>query len=124
MVNPRHDFEVRENRGPQGPRKLLKERELYRSLVDQGVSNAHVCRIVGVALRAASGPGEETATAGAGRAGGRGQIREDPAEADPAEVGAACPRSTATGGASTTGCTCARSMAPGSGCSLRWPRRT
>jgi hypothetical protein len=119
MVNPRHDFEVRENRGPQGPRKLLKERELYRSLVDQAVSNAHVRRIVGLALRAASGPGEETATAGAGRAGGRGQIREDPAE-----VGAACPRSTATGGASTTGCTCARSMAAGSGCSLRWPRRT
>ncbi|MDT9693625.1 IS30 family transposase [Streptomyces sp. P9(2023)] len=42
------DFEVRENRRPQGPRKLLKERELYLSLVDQGMSNAQACRIVGV----------------------------------------------------------------------------
>lgn len=33
---------------PQGPRKLLKERELYLSLVDQGMGNAQACRIVGV----------------------------------------------------------------------------
>jgi len=42
------DFEIREDRRPQGPRKLLKERELYLSLVDQGMGNAQACRIVGV----------------------------------------------------------------------------
>lgn len=42
------DFEIWEDRRPQGPRKLLKERELYLSLVDQGMGNAQACRIVGV----------------------------------------------------------------------------
>lgn len=48
------DFDVREDRRPQGPRKLLEERELYLSLVDQGMSNAQACRIVGVHDRTGS----------------------------------------------------------------------
>jgi IS30 family transposase len=42
------DFEVRVDRTPQGRRKLLAERERYLALVDQGMSNAQACRIVGV----------------------------------------------------------------------------
>ncbi|MGX1267098.1 hypothetical protein RKD18_000292 [Streptomyces phaeoluteigriseus] len=47
------DFEIRGDRRPQGPLKLLKERELYLSLVDQGMGNAQACRIVGVHERLA-----------------------------------------------------------------------
>jgi IS30 family transposase len=42
------DFEIREDRRPQGPRKLLKERELYLALVDQGIGNTQASRMVGV----------------------------------------------------------------------------
>jgi transposase, IS30 family len=42
------DFEIRKDRRPQGPRKLVKERELCLSLVDQGMSNTQASRMVGV----------------------------------------------------------------------------
>ncbi len=42
------DFETREDRGPQGRKKLARERELYLSLMDQGMGNAQACRVVGV----------------------------------------------------------------------------
>nr|WP_053739736.1 IS30 family transposase [Nocardia sp. NRRL S-836] len=42
------DFEIRSDRGPQGRRKLARERELYLSLMDQGMSNTQACRVVGI----------------------------------------------------------------------------
>jgi len=42
------DFEIRKDRGPQGRRKLVRERELYLSLMGQGMSNTQACRVVGV----------------------------------------------------------------------------
>jgi len=45
------DFEIRGDRGPQGRKKLVRERELYLSLVDQGMSNSQACRVVGVNRR-------------------------------------------------------------------------
>jgi IS30 family transposase len=45
------DFEIREDRTPQGPRKLSREREAYSRLVQQGYSNTEACRIVGVDRR-------------------------------------------------------------------------
>ncbi|MFD5065988.1 MULTISPECIES: IS30 family transposase [unclassified Streptomyces] len=45
------DFEVRTDRRPQGPRKLVREREEYLRLVDLGIGNTEACRIVGVNLR-------------------------------------------------------------------------
>jgi transposase, IS30 family len=42
------DFEIREIRTAQGPRKLLRERETYFRLMQQGFSNEHACQIVGI----------------------------------------------------------------------------
>jgi IS30 family transposase len=42
------DFEVREIRTAQGPKKLLRERETYFLLMQQGLSNNQACRIVGI----------------------------------------------------------------------------
>jgi IS30 family transposase len=44
-------FEIRKNRSPQGPTKLLAERQAYRDLVAQGVSTTEACRIVGINRR-------------------------------------------------------------------------
>src|SRR4051794_3542543 len=41
-------FEIRSSRAAQGPKKLEAERAEYFRLVDQGVSSAEACRIVGV----------------------------------------------------------------------------
>jgi transposase, IS30 family len=49
------DFEIRRDRSPQGPRKLLKEREHYLALVQQGMSNRQACQRVGVNEPDASG---------------------------------------------------------------------
>ncbi|BAU87415.1 transposase, ISlxx5 [Streptomyces laurentii] len=45
------DFEIRENRQPQGRKKLSREREAYSRLMRQGVSNREACRIVGIDRR-------------------------------------------------------------------------
>ncbi|MEU1792624.1 IS30 family transposase [Streptomyces sparsogenes] len=45
------DFEIREDRRAQGPRKLVREREAYFRLMQQGVSNTEACRIVGINRR-------------------------------------------------------------------------
>jgi IS30 family transposase len=45
------DFEIRADRRPQGRRKLVREREAYSRLVQQGVSSTEACRIVGVDRR-------------------------------------------------------------------------
>ncbi|WP_234323038.1 helix-turn-helix domain-containing protein, partial [Streptomyces sp. NRRL S-350] len=41
-------FEIREDRSPQGRRKLSAERAAYFRLVKQGASNDQACRIVGI----------------------------------------------------------------------------
>ncbi|MGW2542310.1 IS30 family transposase, partial [Kitasatospora sp. NPDC001574] len=41
-------FEIREDRQPQGPRKLRVEREEYFRLVQQGYSSKEASRLVGV----------------------------------------------------------------------------
>ncbi|WP_329380979.1 IS30 family transposase [Streptomyces sp. NBC_01716] len=45
------DFEIREDRQPQGRKKLTREREAYSRLMEQGVSNTEACRIVGINRR-------------------------------------------------------------------------
>ncbi|WP_405803418.1 IS30 family transposase [Streptomyces sp. NBC_00210] len=45
------DFEIREDRQPQGRKKLTRERAAYFRLVQQGVSNTEACRIVGINRR-------------------------------------------------------------------------
>lgn len=45
------DFEIRRDRGPQGRRRLARERDHYLALVKQGMSNGQACRVVGVNLR-------------------------------------------------------------------------
>lgn len=45
------DFEIREGRKPQGPRALVREREEYFRLMDQGFSTREAARIVGINLR-------------------------------------------------------------------------
>ncbi|MEU9164932.1 IS30 family transposase [Streptomyces sp. NPDC048424] len=45
------DFEIRRDRRWQGPRTLVREREEYFRLMDQGVSSREACRIVGVDRR-------------------------------------------------------------------------
>lgn len=45
------DFEIREERKPQGPRKLAREREAYFRLMRQGVSGREACRILGINRR-------------------------------------------------------------------------
>ncbi|WP_030211129.1 IS30 family transposase [Streptomyces sp. NRRL S-87] len=42
------DFKIREIRTAQGPKKLVRERETYFRLMQQGLSNEHACQIVGV----------------------------------------------------------------------------
>jgi len=41
-------FEIREDRSPQGRKKLLAERQAYLDLVARGVGTAQACRIVGI----------------------------------------------------------------------------
>ncbi|WTP20618.1 IS30 family transposase [Streptomyces sp. NBC_00203] len=45
------DFEIRENRGPGGGGRLLREREVYLQLMQQGYSSTEACRIVGINVR-------------------------------------------------------------------------
>ncbi len=46
------DFEIRENRGKaQGRRTLVREREEYFRLMDQGLSSAEACKRVGINYR-------------------------------------------------------------------------
>ncbi|MFD8803245.1 helix-turn-helix domain-containing protein, partial [Streptomyces atroolivaceus] len=45
------DFTIRENRGPQGSRRLTREREAYSQLMKQGYSNTEACRILGINRR-------------------------------------------------------------------------
>ena len=42
------DFKIREIRTAQGRKKLLREREAYFRLMQQGFSNEHACQIVGI----------------------------------------------------------------------------
>jgi IS30 family transposase len=44
-------FEIRADREPQGRKALVREREEYFRLMDQGVSSQEACRIVGVNYR-------------------------------------------------------------------------
>ena len=44
-------FEVRENRAPQGRKKLVAERRTYLDLVASGVKDGEACRIVGINRR-------------------------------------------------------------------------
>ncbi|MFD6109887.1 IS30 family transposase [Streptomyces yangpuensis] len=44
-------FEMRKDRSPQGARVLVREREEYFRLMDQGVSSREACRIVGINRR-------------------------------------------------------------------------
>lgn len=45
------DFKIRENRKPQGSKKLTREREAYFLLMRQGVNNTEACRILGINRR-------------------------------------------------------------------------
>jgi IS30 family transposase len=45
------DFEIRKDRRPQGSRALVREREEYFRLMDQGFSTREAARIVGINLR-------------------------------------------------------------------------
>lgn len=45
------DFKIRKDRGPQGPRKLTRERAAYFQLMQQGYSSREACRIVGIDVR-------------------------------------------------------------------------
>lgn len=45
------DFEVRRDRGPQGRKKLVRERAAYFQLMQQGYSSREACRIVGIDVR-------------------------------------------------------------------------
>ncbi|MFF2631242.1 IS30 family transposase [Kitasatospora griseola] len=45
------DYQIREDRGPQGRRKLTAERAAYFALMQQGFNNSEACRIVGVNRR-------------------------------------------------------------------------
>ncbi|MCM3812134.1 IS30 family transposase [Streptomyces sp. DR7-3] len=42
------DFKIRQNRGPEGGGRLLREREVYLQLMQQGHSNREASRIVGI----------------------------------------------------------------------------
>ncbi|MYQ89598.1 IS30 family transposase, partial [Streptomyces sp. SID4936] len=42
------DFKIRESRTAQGPTRLLREREAYSQLMQQGVGNREACRIIGI----------------------------------------------------------------------------
>ncbi|MET7631085.1 helix-turn-helix domain-containing protein, partial [Streptomyces sp. NPDC005499] len=45
------DFEIRKDRGPQGRKKLTRERAAYFQLMQQGYSSREACRIVGIDRR-------------------------------------------------------------------------
>ncbi|WP_309318384.1 IS30 family transposase [Streptomyces anthocyanicus] len=45
------DFKIRENRGSQGRKPLVREREEYFRLMDQGLSSREACRVVGINRR-------------------------------------------------------------------------
>ncbi|WP_157877010.1 IS30 family transposase, partial [Streptomyces graminilatus] len=45
------DFEIRDERKPQGPRRLVAERAAYFQLMEQGYSTREAARIVGINLR-------------------------------------------------------------------------
>ncbi|MFE6743943.1 IS30 family transposase, partial [Streptomyces tubercidicus] len=45
------DFEIRMERRGQGRRKLVREREEYFRLMDQGLTSYEACRIVGINYR-------------------------------------------------------------------------
>lgn len=45
------DFKIRENRRPQGPRKLIQEREAYFRLVDQGMGYSEAAAVIGINVR-------------------------------------------------------------------------
>jgi transposase, IS30 family len=45
------DFEIRADRKPQGARKLARERAEYFRLMDQGLSSAVACKLVGINYR-------------------------------------------------------------------------
>ncbi|MFF7183324.1 IS30 family transposase [Streptomyces sp. NPDC008121] len=45
------DFRIRENRQARGPKTLVREREEYFRLMDQGYNNTEACRIVGINRR-------------------------------------------------------------------------
>jgi IS30 family transposase len=45
------DFKIRENRQQLGPKPLVREREEYFRLMDQGLSSAEACKIVGINYR-------------------------------------------------------------------------
>lgn len=44
-------FEIREDRSPQGPKKLVAERQQYLDLVAKGMGTAQACRVVGINRR-------------------------------------------------------------------------
>ena len=44
-------FEIREDRSPQGPKKLVAERQQYLDLVAKGIGTAEACRVVGINRR-------------------------------------------------------------------------
>ena len=44
-------FEIREDRSPQGPKKLVVERRQYLDLVAKGMGTAEACRVVGINRR-------------------------------------------------------------------------
>ncbi|MFE6365543.1 helix-turn-helix domain-containing protein [Streptomyces sp. NPDC057806] len=45
------DFKIRDDRKPQGRKQLVREREEYLRLVDQGIPYEDACRIVGINSR-------------------------------------------------------------------------
>jgi len=45
------EFTIRADRGPQGARKLVREREEYFRLMDQGLSSKEACKLVGINYR-------------------------------------------------------------------------
>ena len=45
------DFEIRKVRTAQGRRRLVREREEYFRLMDQGLSSREACRRVGINIR-------------------------------------------------------------------------
>jgi transposase, IS30 family len=45
------DFEIREDRRPQGRKKLTRERAAYFQLMQRGLSSREACRIVGIDVR-------------------------------------------------------------------------
>jgi len=45
------EFEIRADRSPQGRRKLGREREEYFRLMNQGLTSAEACKLVGINYR-------------------------------------------------------------------------